>query len=391
MRRIFLLLLLLLIRHPFVHADWINLTGAETAPNIAEITVLDDRVRLALEIHIGDLKTFEPLIPDDWLKDSQVVRPSLNERMAQFATDTFRVIDDKGEPLAAELLLVEPRLRKDRKSPFAGMINPYTRQRVPEAPADKRVLYAEIEFSLKAQPRSLTFIPPLDEQGRARATIGFIAYHKSVPVTDFRYLGAAARLNLDWGDPWYSSFDNPNLKRHHKSALMSFLYVEPYEVRHEILIRVKDLQQWLDLELRGDRYIEADELQPLKQRIGEFLLSRNPLRVDGRALKPILDRSYYVQVSLTGIQLLERPERLEVATAIVGVIITYITDGMPQQVTVDWELFTDQIQRVPATATDPAGPLPTFLTPEDNIHTWTNFLKNYQLPTVRQLAAQYPG
>jgi hypothetical protein len=26
------------------HADWINLTGAETAPNIAEITVLDDRV-----------------------------------------------------------------------------------------------------------------------------------------------------------------------------------------------------------------------------------------------------------------------------------------------------------------------------------------------------------
>ncbi len=30
-------------------ADWMNLTGAETAPNIAEITVLDDRVRVALE------------------------------------------------------------------------------------------------------------------------------------------------------------------------------------------------------------------------------------------------------------------------------------------------------------------------------------------------------
>jgi hypothetical protein len=53
---------------------------------------------------------------------------------------------------------------------------------------------------------------------------------------------------------------------------------------------------------------------------------------------------------------------------------------------VDWELFTDQIDQVPATATDPAGPLPTFLTPDDNEHTWTNFLKNYQLPTVQSVA-----
>ena len=45
-------------------------------------------------------------------------------------------------------------------------------------------------------------------------------------------------------------------------------------------------------------------------------------------------------------------ERLEIDSAIVGVILTYITDGMPQQVEVDWELFTDQIQRVPATATE---------------------------------------
>jgi hypothetical protein len=28
-------------------------------------------------------------------------------------------------------------------------------------------------------------------------TIGFIAYHKSVPIIDFRYLGAAANVNFD--------------------------------------------------------------------------------------------------------------------------------------------------------------------------------------------------
>ncbi len=76
---------------------------------------------------------------------------------------------------------------------------------------------------------------------------------------------------------------------------------------------------------------------------------------------------------------------MEISSAIVGVIITYITDGMPQQVSVDWELFTDQIQRVPATATDPAGPLMSYLEPGDKVHTWTNFLKNYEMPTVHRV------
>ncbi|MCP5111732.1 MAG: hypothetical protein GY953_12955, partial [bacterium] len=179
-------------------------------------------------------------------------------------------------------------MRKDRKSPFAGMTNPYTRQRVPEPPQDKRVLYAELIYPFQGRPARLSFVPPLDAEGRATVTLGFIAYHKVVPVIDFRYLGAPAHLNLDWDDPWYTRFDNSNLKRHHSSALMSFLYVEPYEVRHEILTRVKDLEEWMDLGLRGKEFIEVDELEPLKQRIGEFMLSKNPVHVDGEALKPIL-------------------------------------------------------------------------------------------------------
>ncbi|MEA3243014.1 MAG: hypothetical protein U9Q19_06180 [Pseudomonadota bacterium] len=371
---------------PAANADWINLTGAETSPNIAEIYVLDDHVKLVLEVYIGDLDKFEELVPDEWLKDFAAERPDAEARIKRFAEQRFQFVTESGEKLPAQLQLVEPRMRKDRQSPFAGMINPMTRQRVPEAPQDKRVLYAEIIYPYASQPRELTITPPLDEEGRALASIGFIAYHKSVPIIDFRYLGAPAHLVLDWKDPWYSKFDNRNLKRHHKSALMSFLYVEPFEVRHEILTRVKDLETWMDLGLRGDEYIEVDELESLKQRIGDFLLTKNPVLVDGQALKPILDRTNYVKVSITGIQLVEKPERLEISTAIVGVIIAYITEGLPQQVTVDWQLFTDQVQQVPATATDPAGPLPSFVSPDDNVLTWTNFLKNYQMPTVRQVA-----
>jgi len=384
LRRAALMLCALLLGST-ARADWINLTGAETAPDIAEITVYDDRVEVALEVYVGDLKTFEPLIPDEWVKHLHVERPPLPERLKQFSERGLRFVTDKGEVLQAELRLAEPRLRKDRYSPYAGMINPYSGGKVPEAPADKRVLYVELVYPFHGKtPKSLTISPPLGADGQPLASIGFITYHKSVPVIDFRYLGAPSTLTLDQ-DPWYSKFDNPILSRHHKDALMSFLYVEPYEVRHEILTRVKDLTAWMDLGLRGDEYIELDELESLKQRIGEFLLTKNPVTVDGKALRPILDRTNYLRVGLNGVQILETPERLEVASAIVGVIITYITDGMPQEVDVDWQLFTNQIQRVPATSVDPAGPLPTFVTPDDHVHVWNNFLKDYEIPTVQPI------
>ena len=338
-----------------------------------------------LEIYVGDLDTFADLVPDDWLSDPEDDRPPLDERLRRFSQERLQIITDEGVKLEGRLEVAEPRLRVDRRSPFAGMINPYTRQRVPAAPADKRVLYVEIVYPFAERPEALTFVPPLDDEGRAIVTIGFIAYHKSVPIIDFRYLGAPAHVQLNWADPWYTVFDNPNLKRHHKSAMMSFLYVEPWEVRHEILTRVKDLQQWLDFDLASEDYIEADELEALKQRIGEFLLARNIVRIDGAPARPILDRVNFIEVGLSGITLLESPKRLEMSTAIVGVIISYLTDGIPQTVTVDWDLFTDDVRRVPVTATDPAGPLPSFLEPGDKVHTWTNYLKNYRLPTIENV------
>ena len=188
-RSYYLIFLLSLFLSSSARADWVNLTGAEISPNIAEIYVLDDHVKLVMEIYIDNLDTFDELIPDDWLKDSSSNRSPVEERLQNFANNKFQFITDTGEKLPAELILVEPRLRIDRKSRFAGKINPYTGQRIPEAPEDKRVLYVEVSYPFKSKPETLTIIPPQDEEGRAIVSMGFIAYHKSVPIIDFRYLG----------------------------------------------------------------------------------------------------------------------------------------------------------------------------------------------------------
>jgi len=379
------LYLLFLLFYTSARADWVNLTGAQSALNIVEIHVNDDHVRLVLEIYLRDLNKFIDLLPDDFLKKRGIEPPPIPERMRRFSEDGFQFFTDDKKRLYAELKLIEPRMRKDRPNPFAGMINPYTRRRVPGPPDDKRVFYAELVYPFESKPGALTIVPPLGKGGMPAVSIGFIAYHRGVPVVDYRYLSEPAKLNLDWDDPWYSRFESKVLKRWQQSGLRTFLYVEPYEVRHETLVRVKDLEAWMDLGLRGDEFIEVDEVNPLKQRAGEFLLKHSMVSINGKQLHPILDRTSFVKYTMTRTYFLEQPERMPLNTAMLGVIITYLTAGIPQEVTVDWDLFSDRIQKVPTSAVDPAGPFPSYVTPDDNVLIWKNFLKTYKIPTVAEV------
>ena len=368
---------------PPANADWINLSGAQNAPNIAEININDDHIKIELEIFVNDLVAFDRLIPDEFFAGTRIKRATLDERLQQFSNEDLQIIADHGQKLQAILKLIEPRFRKERSSSIPWKVNPYTGQPIPGPPKDKRVLYAELIYPFTSRPQSLTIVPPLDAEGKiSKVPIGFMTYHKGAPLHDFKYLSEPSTVTLDWADTWYSQFEKKALRRWQLGGVMSFLYMEPYEVRHEILARVKDLAAWMDLGLRGDEFIEADENDLLKKRVGEFFLKRDKTLIDGRQLRPILDRVSFVKYSTTASTFVVQPEQLPINTAMVGVIITYLTDGLPQQVTNEWDLWSDHIQKVPTNAIDPAGGLPSYVTPYDNVLTWTNFLKKYQMPTI---------
>ena len=367
------------------HADWINLSGAENARNIAEIYVEKDRVRILMEIFVDDLTVFAELIPESFFSEPLPGRPGLAKRQQIFAERVLQVVTEQGEKLHVNFALVEPRIRVERPSPFAGKISPFTRQRIPGPPADKRVLYAELIYPFEEKPKSLTFIPPQDDNGLPKTSIGFICNHQGVTVVDFRILSKGSTLHLNWDDPWYSEFDKKPFQRKIGTGMRTFLYIEPFEVRNEILVRVKDMMNWIDFDLRGNKTIEADEFNRVREQIGQFFMERENVRIDGRRLKPILDRTAFVESSLQRSRFIETPEQVPLNSAMVGVIVTYLTDGMPQEVTTTWELFSERVQKITARMTDPAGPFPYDLTPDDNVLKWTNYLKTYTIPTVQKI------
>ena len=69
-------------------------SGAENAPNMAEIRIGEDGVHVQLEVYVGDLRLFERLIPDEWLKGMKVDRPDPKERIRRFAEEDLRILAD---------------------------------------------------------------------------------------------------------------------------------------------------------------------------------------------------------------------------------------------------------------------------------------------------------
>jgi len=356
------------------HADFISLIKADECETIIEIFIEENQVRVTFEIGLNDLEHFKELIPDEYL--SAEIRKLLeNQDENHFYTDVF-ILEAAGKKLKGSLSKREFMPRKYRASLYTGVVDTNIN-------VSKMVLFAEIVYPIKNKPGRVSIIPPIEEGFRSTlANIGFITYHKKIPVNDLRYLGQEAILNLNWDDPWYSKFDNRNLRRHHQSSLMSFLYVDPYEVRHEVLVRLKDLENWLNLGYKLDDYIEVEELDTLKSKIANFLVDRNIVTIDGNVHQPIIDKIHFVKWSLAGIQIQEIKERMDYSSAVIGVIFAYPHDSIAQKITIDWDMFSDKISEVPNVATDPAGPMPYTLKTDDNVITWINYLKKYKLPTI---------
>jgi hypothetical protein len=362
-------LLILLMPSSLLRSDAIVITMAMKAPTIAEIFVEEDSVSVELELGLTDLDAFRDILPDGLYEQLGHDPEPIAQRIPRFFREGFTVRADDGRPIVGAIREMEPRRRVVR--------DPITGEPLPVAEEElEPVLYVRLMYPLAGRPATLTLAPPLARAGRSMASIGFVAYHHSLPVNDFRYLGQPERLKLDWADPWYSEFENRNLRRQFYAPISAFLYVEPYEVRKEIVARPKDFQNWIDLGLDGKAVISVQEQEEIKQRIAEFLAEKNPVTIDGRPAEGALDRIHFIFRNLRTSGVIDPPRDLDVSSATLGIIFSYPTEGLPQVVDMEWELFAPRIGQVPSSATDEAGGLPYILSPDDHVLRWQNFLKN---------------
>jgi len=370
---------LLLILLPLqAAADAIMRSTAMFADTIAEYYVEQDHVRLELEIGEADIASFRNLLPDQIYQQLGYGDEPLRDRMQLFLNQDMAVFFD-GQALPGFVREIGPATRPRRDE--------ITGEELP-TPDEEAVLVigATLIFPFEGKPDALTLIAP---SKTGLANIGFVLYHLGVAVNDFRFLSSGYEVHLDWEDAWYSTFPQRALKRQYYSPMTGFIYVEPFEVRKEIIVRPYDIQQWVDLGLAGQDMIRMDQQAEIKRKVVEFLAPHFRVKIDGVPVEGTLDRVNFLRRTLTASTVIDNQD-IELLPATLGLIYVFPTTGLPQSVEMEWDIFSEKMQRVPSASVDQAGPLPVILEPDFNILRWDNYLKHPDIPALVEIQSP-PG
>jgi hypothetical protein len=355
-------------------ADATVVVRAMTASTVIEAFLDESLLRVEIEMGIADVPAFVNLLPQELYDELGFAPASAAERQSRFLTEDL-VFRADGEPLIGRLA-------------GAGLRTRIVRDEITGEPLTageddaERVIFFVLEYPIHGRPASISIKVPDREAPGAAATIGFVFYHMGVAANDFRYLATGSTIDLDWDDPWHSRFRSRQLRRAYDAPLNLFLYVEPFEVRVEIIIRPLDAQRWVDLGLDGRDTITPQMYGSIQGRVGDMLAEHLNLTIDGQTVSPVLDRINFLRRTLRSSTVIDPPEQLSVFLAQLGVIFVVPRESLPQQAQLTWDLFSETIPAIPAAATDEAGPLPAMLTPQDNVLRWQNFLVNPTIPTI---------
>ncbi len=375
-----------------VSADVVLTNGSEVAPNIAVLHVKDDGVYIDLEIYVEDIPLFADMLPIGWSSDFVEGEPEAeqesNQGSAQAESRALSLVGRDERALNTEIRKVEYRTRIDRASPLAGQRDPFSGQIVPSPPKDPRVLFVEVFFPFQnSVPNELTIMPP-SQDGEPLVTIGMQVFDREVPVTDFSFLAKPAELKIHWPDPWDSRFSAESLNRKAQDGTSTFLYIEPREVRHETLIRLRELAPWIGEAFEVGQTLSPQHSALIVNQAASFLASRNPVTIDGKSVQPSNATATLLELTSQGFQVVEPGKEVSVNNTFIGAILSFSSADLPDQVAVTWDMFDEEISRVATISNDIAGPFFGAVTPADPQFHWQNHLLQYQRASVTQIPVE---
>ena len=129
-------------------------------------------------------------------------------------------------------------------------------------------------------------------------------------------------------------------------GLYSFIYVTPHEVRHEVLIPLLTLQSWLPLKRSDPDFLDVAEQNAARKNIESFFTNRNPVTINGKTIKPTVDRVNFFGLDIRDFAVNAKPRKVGVYQGRVGIILVYPVPSNrleefigPRSVSLNWETF----------------------------------------------------
>ena len=320
-----------------------SLVGHPISLSTAVADIYPDHLQVELRILVEDLVLYHQLKADGEQTVSREDLMTASELHRSFLKQYFRVFLKDGEPLPGEITEVDL-----SEIPETGV----RLDQVMEVG-----VYYYFHLPMEQQPDYLTF------------TQQFGGSDAPVPsVMDLILLQKGARLDfpvqigprsphsiaLDWENPprndrtywkerreWMKQRREALLGVTSYSATYAYLYLEPREIRFEILVPLLTLETWLPLQREEADYLSVAEQDAMEKALPGFLQEVCHTHIDGMEITAQLDRLDFFTLDIRDFAKKQERKKVCVANARVGMILSFPTKGNFQSASLEWSFFNE--------------------------------------------------
>jgi len=175
-----------------------------------------------------------------------------------------------------------------------------------------------------------------------------------------------------------------------ETALAGFLTVEPFEVRHEVMVRPGRLGAALGgpFDRAVDATLSPAEQPELLAQLEALVIEGTTLTVDGAPRAGTVRRAEFMTVDSTGALPRETPVPEALDAAVVGVVVVYATRAVPGEIVLEWTRIPPGISDIPLTTVDPEAVRTETLDASRPAATWSNTLSEEPTPALLAVAVE---
>lgn len=307
----------------------------------AVVNVHQDRIDVALSVLAEDLVLYHSVAADSENRfPGEPLRKAASKHQ-KFVIAGLSIRNGDGDGLSASLTSIDV-----KGIPESGVLQSDVKQH--------SVIY-HLVYKLKSKPRFVTVAQTFGGEEAVIPSIMDCTMLQSGVLIDTPEplpYGRRFTVHLDWDNPpkppknWRELRDRRKKQLQERlgiasySGLYSFIYVTRHEVRHELLVPLLTLEQWLPIDRREADYLDVDEQEAAQAKIQSFFRKHAPVRIDNRDMLPVLARLNFLGLDIRDFARNAKPRRISVYQARVGVILSYPIDSPPRNISLEWKLFS---------------------------------------------------
>ncbi len=310
------------------------------------VDVAPDKILVEMNIMTEDLALYHDLEPGTNNKLSAKDLLAAAEKHQQFLTNYFKVISTKGERLS-----LKPTQRDTTQIDEEGLY-----------PADLMqfsVLYQFEATFAETQP-FLTFSQNFGGDDSSLPTrMDLTVLQTGLWVENPLQLshGSSHTTAFDWENgPPDAPKNFEQILRHNEilrkkrlgltsfSSVYSFLHVDPFEARLELLLPLTSFESWIQLTRETPDLITIAEQQSAESHIKSFFATNTISSINGSEVPMELRRLEFYGPETKDLAQRPVPKDHNVYQARMGIIIAFPSSDLIQSLSLDWKTYNRQVQ-----------------------------------------------